>query len=78
MRALEKIDGNILGASHIAEPEYSAYAVISICAACINDDVVKITQHVKFLCGEMDFSFHAVSTTDESSDDSIYSAKENA
>lgn len=46
VRSLEKIDHDILSVSHIAEPEYSAFAVIQICAQCINDDVVKMTRYV--------------------------------
>ncbi|SMR51033.1 unnamed protein product [Zymoseptoria tritici ST99CH_1E4] len=75
VRSLEKIDHDILSVSHIAEPEYSAFAVIQICAQCINDDVVKMTRHVKFLVGEIDFSFHVVSTSSDSSDGSSTSSK---
>ena len=30
----------------MAEPEYSAFAVVTICAAAVNDDVEKLTKYV--------------------------------
>ena len=42
VKNLEAIDRDILSVRHIAEPEYSAFAVIQICAKCIDDDVEKI------------------------------------
>lgn len=44
VKMLESIDGDILSIRHIAEPEYSAFACINICAMSINDDMVKITK----------------------------------
>ncbi|KAK4634032.1 hypothetical protein CLAFUW4_01177 [Fulvia fulva] len=76
IKTLEAIDVDILSVRHIVEPEYSAFAVTSICAQCINDDIVKITKHVKTLVGEIDFSFHVISTTEENSDESSLSSSE--
>ncbi|KAF2215075.1 hypothetical protein CERZMDRAFT_36324 [Cercospora zeae-maydis SCOH1-5] len=58
IQKMERIDRQILSVRHIEEPEYGAFAVIQICAGCINDDVMKITRHVKTLVGVIDFSFH--------------------
>ncbi|CAK4030632.1 hypothetical protein DOTSEDRAFT_68258 [Lecanosticta acicola] len=71
---LNEIDRDILSVRHVAEPEYSAFAATTICAVCINQDIVKITKHVKTLVGEIDFSFHAISTSDESGSDGCASS----
>lgn len=61
---LDAIDRDLLSIRHIAEPEYGAFAVIQICAMSINRDIEELTRLVKGLVGEMDFSFHAVSSTE--------------
>ncbi|PIB01099.1 hypothetical protein CB0940_00528 [Cercospora beticola] len=71
VQRMEKIDKEILSVRHIDEPEYSAFAVIQICAQCINDDVVKITRHVKTLVGVIDFSFHVKDREPEGDETSI-------
>lgn len=42
VKQLNAIDRDILSVRHIAEPEYSAFAVIQICARCIQQDMMKI------------------------------------
>jgi hypothetical protein len=42
LQRLNAIDREILSNRHIAEPEYSAFAVMQICARCIQDDMRKI------------------------------------
>jgi hypothetical protein len=59
---LNKIDHEILKNRHIADPEYAAFAVMQICARCMQDDIAKIQRTVTRLVGEIDFSFHAVSS----------------
>jgi hypothetical protein len=59
---LNKIDHDILKNRHIADPEYAAFAVMQICARCMQDDIAKIQRTVTGLVGEIDFSFHAVSS----------------
>lgn len=59
VKNMEAIDRDILSVRHIAEPEYSAFAVIQICAQCINDDVTKITRCVLLyfrssFCGDVE------------------------
>lgn len=60
VKKLERIDSDILSVRHIAEPEYSAFAVVQICGSSIVRDVENVVKHVKTLVGEMDFSFHAL------------------
>ena len=35
---LEELDGDILSVAHIAEPGYSAFAIMQIASSLINDD----------------------------------------
>ncbi|KAL1620009.1 hypothetical protein SLS56_009822 [Neofusicoccum ribis] len=65
-RRLEELDRDILSLRHIAEPGYAAFAVIQIATRCIIKDLEKLLKNVKELVGELDFSFHAVSTVDSS------------
>ncbi|KAI7510959.1 hypothetical protein KC347_g3845 [Hortaea werneckii] len=81
LRKLESIDPDLLSIRHIAEPEYSAFAVITICAQAINHDLAGLLEHVKALVGETDFSFQAFAPSSTSTDsDSVDSgdAKEKA
>lgn len=41
---MQTIDRDILSIRHIAEPEYSAFAVTTVCAECINEDITKIVK----------------------------------
>ncbi|KAK4547039.1 hypothetical protein LTR36_001260 [Oleoguttula mirabilis] len=68
LKKLESIDPDLLSIRHIAEPEYSAFAVVSICAQAVHNDVEKLTNHVKALVGELDFTFHSVKSNQESTD----------
>ncbi|GAB7358451.1 hypothetical protein MBLNU230_g2515t2 [Neophaeotheca triangularis] len=44
VKELESMDRDILSVRHIAEPEYSAFAVIQICAQCLTADIDKLTE----------------------------------
>ncbi|RMZ12781.1 hypothetical protein D0862_02544 [Hortaea werneckii] len=68
---LDEMDKDILSVRHIAEPGYSSFAVIQIGTKCMLDDLRKILAGVKELVGELDFSYHIVSTTDTSCEDSV-------
>jgi hypothetical protein len=59
---MEAVDRNILSIRHIAEPGYAAFAVMQISTKCIHMDIQKLLSAVKKLVGELDFSFHTVST----------------
>jgi len=59
---LHSIDADVLSVRHIAEPEYSAFAVIQICGGSVVGDVGRAVEIVGRLVGEMDFSFRALDT----------------
>ncbi|KAF1832626.1 hypothetical protein BDW02DRAFT_554317 [Decorospora gaudefroyi] len=59
---LEFVDPQILSLRHIAEPGYAAFAVMSVSTRCIGMDVERLLERVRGLVGELDFSFHVVST----------------
>jgi hypothetical protein len=63
---LDAIDTDILSVRHIAEPGYASFAVIQIGTRCLIDDLKKLLGGVKELVGELDFSYHIVSTADQS------------
>lgn len=44
VKRLNEIDKDVLSVRHIAEPEYSAFAATTICAQCIDQDILKITR----------------------------------
>ncbi|KAF2103870.1 hypothetical protein NA57DRAFT_70079 [Rhizodiscina lignyota] len=69
---LEEIDKDILSVRHINEPCYAAFAVIQISTRCIVRDLDHLLTHVKSLVGELDFSFHVVSTSDDSSEITLW------
>lgn len=71
-RRLEELDRDILSLRHVAEPGYAAFAVIQIATRCIIRDLEKLLKNVRELVGELDFSFHAVSTADSSRTNSMY------
>ncbi|KAF2658887.1 hypothetical protein K491DRAFT_592135 [Lophiostoma macrostomum CBS 122681] len=66
-KRMAAIDRDVLSPRHIAEPGYAAFAVLQISTSCINMDVEKLLSAVKKLVGELDFSFHVVSTQASSS-----------
>ena len=59
---LKAVDRDILSMRHIGEPGYAAFAVIQISTKCIQMDVERLLSKVRGLVGDMDFSFHVVST----------------
>ncbi|KAI5275458.1 hypothetical protein E4T47_01489 [Aureobasidium subglaciale] len=67
---LESLDASILSVRHMAEPGFAAFAVMQISTKCIGDDIKALLADIKELVGELDFSFHVVSTKDASSNES--------
>ncbi|GES64700.1 MFS transporter [Aspergillus terreus] len=65
-KRLEALDKDILSLRHIAEPGFATFAVLQISTRCIVGDVDRLMRDVKTLVGELDFSFHAVSTAQSS------------
>ncbi|KAF2138664.1 uncharacterized protein K452DRAFT_233796 [Aplosporella prunicola CBS 121167] len=59
---LEQMDKDILSLRHINEPGYAAFAVIQIATRCVIKDLEKLLINVKDLVGELDFSFHTISS----------------
>ncbi|KAF2742174.1 hypothetical protein M011DRAFT_497660 [Sporormia fimetaria CBS 119925] len=65
-KRMELIDPEILSVRHITEPGYAAFAVLQISTSCISMDLEKLVRAVRRLVGELDFSFHVVSTRSSS------------
>ena len=63
---LDAIDSDVLNVRHIAEPGYASFACIQIVTKNLNDEMKDLLASVKALVGELDFSYHIISTTDES------------
>ncbi|KAJ5177619.1 Brefeldin A sensitivity protein [Penicillium coprophilum] len=61
-KRLQALDGDILSLRHMAEPGFATFAVLQISTRCIVGDMDRLLRLVKDLVGELDFSFHAVST----------------
>ncbi|KAH9877842.1 hypothetical protein J1614_003059 [Plenodomus biglobosus] len=72
-KKLELVDPEILNVRHVAEPGFAAFAVMDISTRCIHMDIERLLASVKKLVGELDFSFHVVSTADsaKSSNDTL-------
>ncbi|KAK5115828.1 hypothetical protein LTR85_009422 [Meristemomyces frigidus] len=70
VQRLDEMDKDILSVRHIAEPGYSSFAVIQLATRCMIDDLREILSGVKELVGELDFSYHVVSTADSSTTNS--------
>ncbi|KAK0315294.1 hypothetical protein LTR82_012621 [Friedmanniomyces endolithicus] len=68
VKKVDSIDPDLLSIRHIAEPEYSAFAVIQVCSQAVHADLEKLKKHVTNLVGEIDFAFHAVQTSQGSTD----------
>ncbi|KAH9829614.1 putative ER transporter, 6TM, N-terminal [Teratosphaeria destructans] len=66
---LETIDPAMLGLQHAAEIEYSAFAVLQLCARNVTIDLEALRSSVQSLVGVTDFSFHAVSANEATSPD---------
>ncbi|KAI5367819.1 Putative ER transporter, 6TM [Septoria linicola] len=67
---LDDMDKDILSIRHIAEPGYASFAVVQIGTKFIYEDLRRLVAGVKDLVGELDFSYHIVSVSDPSRDES--------
>ena len=61
---MEAVDPNILSVKHIEEPCYASFAVLEVASSLIVEEVGATVRKVQELVGEVDFSFHVVSTRD--------------
>ena len=59
----------------MGEPGYAAFAVMAISTRCIHMDLERLLAGVKRLVGELDFSFHVVSTEGRGSEDTLVGGK---
>ena len=57
------VDPGILSVSHISQPCYAAFAVLEIASTLIAEEMGHVVKLVKELVGEVDFSFHIISTS---------------
>ena len=67
---MEEVDPEIISVKHVSEPCYAAFAVLEIASSLISMELAKIIKHVQELVGEVDFSFHVISTSSDSSSQS--------
>ena len=59
---LHVVDPDIMGVKHMAESGYASFAVTQVAASMISYDLEKLIDNVKTLVGEVDFSYHILST----------------
>ncbi|KAF2716485.1 hypothetical protein K431DRAFT_316508 [Polychaeton citri CBS 116435] len=67
IKKLQEIDDDILSVRHIAEPEYSALAVIQLCSHSVSQELATLTNIIQDLVGVIDFTFHAADQGDSTS-----------
>jgi hypothetical protein len=46
VKRLNELDNDIISIRHMAEPEYSAFAVMQVVTQCVNTDIRKLTECV--------------------------------
>lgn len=66
---LDELDRDLLSIKHIAEPGYASFAVTQLGTKCVLDDLKQLLRDVRELVGELDFSYHVVSTGDDLEDE---------
>jgi Putative ER transporter, 6TM, N-terminal/Fusaric acid resistance protein-like/Aromatic acid exporter family member 2 len=59
---MESVDPGILSVKHVSEPCYASFAVLEVASSLIVEEVGFTVRKVQDLVGEVDFSFHVVST----------------
>ena len=62
---MESVDPGILSVRHMSEPCYAAFAVLEVASSLIVEEVGFSVRKVQELVGEVDFSFHVVSTQED-------------
>lgn len=60
VKRITELDKNILSVRHLAEPGYAAFAVMTIASRMLVDELNEVTEVLKGLVGEMDFSLKCV------------------
>ena len=64
---LSSVDPEIMSVKHIDEPCYAAFAVLEVASSLVTEEMGHIVKKVRELVGEVDFSFHIISTSDSAS-----------
>lgn len=64
-RRMGAADPELLSVLHVAEPCYAAFAVLEIASSLITEEMARMVSRVRELVGEVDFSFHVVSTNSD-------------
>lgn len=62
---MKAADPEVLSVKHVAEPCYAAFAVLEIASSLVTEEMAHIVRKVKDLVGEVDFSFHIISTNED-------------
>ena len=62
---LERAAPDLLSVSHVSEPCYAAFAVLQVASSLVQEELEKSVKLVRRLVGEVDFSFHVISTSSE-------------
>ncbi|RMD45036.1 hypothetical protein DV735_g205, partial [Chaetothyriales sp. CBS 134920] len=65
-KQMAQVDPGILSVHHIREPCYAAFAVLEVASTLLQEEVEKVSEQVRQLVGEVDFSFHVISTANSS------------
>ena len=64
---LSSVDPEIMSVNHIDEPCYAAFAVLEVASSLVTEEMGHVVKKVQELVGEVDFSFHIISTSDSAS-----------
>ena len=64
---LSSVDPEIMSVKHIDEPCYAAFAVLEVASSLVTEEMGHVVKKVQELVGEVDFSFHIISTSDSAS-----------
>lgn len=67
---MEAVDPSILNVKQFGHPCYAAFAVGEVASSFVSGELAKVTRLIKTLVGEVDFSFHIMSTADDHSETS--------
>ena len=65
---LTALNPEVLSLHHVMEPGYAAFAVTQVTTALIDDDLRALLANARSIVGEVDFSFHIISTADDGSE----------
>lgn len=67
---MQTVDPSILDVKQFGHPCYAAFAVGEVASAFVSGELANLTRLIKSLVGEVDFSFHIMSTAEDRSETS--------